>query len=195
MLSRATLAAMDEQARTLPDFIADLGVTMGEFIGLCVKAFENLPTDTAVDGDDVSAILTWCLPGFIRLRAAHAGDPAALGPHAESYALLHGHAGPYRREEMTEAFRAGYLAASAPGFAPDVREQFADEMEAEGSPLCDCQGPDSNPPTSPKTGQRMPHHCECRAVLTSRVVRAGATWTRHTRECVCDHMEKAPAIG
>jgi hypothetical protein len=107
---------MSEQARALPEVMPDLGITMSDYQKLCLRAFENLPADTSVTIGDVDSVLTWCLPDFIRLRAAHAGDPAALGQHAESYALLHGHAGPCRREEMTEAFRAGYLAASAPGF-------------------------------------------------------------------------------
>lgn len=40
-----------------------------EWIALCQKAFENLPRDTSVTFDDVSAILTWVLPEYENLTA------------------------------------------------------------------------------------------------------------------------------
>lgn len=63
-----------------------------------------------------------------------------------------------------------------------VRAAVADELEAPGSELCDCD-PAGNPPRSPRTGARMAHHCECRAVLTSVAVRRGVTPTRHRLAC------------
>lgn len=66
-----------------------------------------------------------------------------------------------------------------------TRGEFADELEARGSILCDCDRPGSNPPTSPRTGQRMDHHCECAAVKASATVRRGESVTRHGRECGC----------
>ena len=110
--------ATPASAKSLPDFVPHLGVTADEYRKLCLRAFENLPPDTAVTIGDVDSILTWCLPDYVRLRAAHAGDPAGIEQHADSHLLLHGHSGPYTREEVADAFRAGYLAASPPGFTP-----------------------------------------------------------------------------
>lgn len=56
------------------------------------------------------------------------------------------------------------------------------KIEAAGSPLCDCE-PEESPPTSPKTGERMPHHCECRAVLTAAVLIGAYTATEHAQQC------------
>jgi hypothetical protein len=36
------------RARTLPDEIPDLGITMSDYQKLCLRAFENLPSDTGV---------------------------------------------------------------------------------------------------------------------------------------------------
>lgn len=47
-----------------------LGLTQDEYRRLCLRAFENLPADTAVTMDDVDAVLTWCLPEYDRLKAA-----------------------------------------------------------------------------------------------------------------------------
>jgi hypothetical protein len=69
--------------------------------------------------------------------------------------------------------------------APLIRKQIADEIEAEDSPLCDCRIPDGSGPVSPRTGQPMPHHCDCAAVALSGVVRKDRTATRHHRECTC----------
>lgn len=63
-----------------------------------------------------------------------------------------------------------------------IRADVADELEAPRSPLCDCDAVD-NPPTSPETKEPMAHHCECRAVLASEVLRRGMTRTRHARAC------------
>lgn len=65
-----------------------------------------------------------------------------------------------------------------------TREEFADELEAHGSVLCDCDMR-ANPPTNPHTGQRMEHHCDCAAVKASAVVRRGESVTRHGQECGC----------
>lgn len=65
----------------------------------------------------------------------------------------------------------------------DCRSQMADELEAAGSPLCDCEAYDS-PPTSPNDRSRhLAHHCDCAAVTASRIIRRGATPTRHDQEC------------
>ncbi|MEV8610272.1 hypothetical protein AB0383_20495 [Amycolatopsis sp. NPDC051373] len=69
-----------------------------------------------------------------------------------------------------------------------IRVEVADEVEAAGSILCDCD-PDSNPPIGKRIGTRwetITHHCECRAVLVSAVVRRGLSTTLHEREC-SDH--------
>ncbi|MEV4255030.1 hypothetical protein AB0J52_17900 [Spirillospora sp. NPDC049652] len=54
--------------RDLGDTRVDL--TNDEYHRLCVTAFENLPTDTAVTMEDLDAIFTWCLPEYDRLKAA-----------------------------------------------------------------------------------------------------------------------------
>ena len=63
-----------------------------------------------------------------------------------------------------------------------IRAEVADELEAPGSALCDCDAAD-NPPISPATKEPMAHHCECRAVLASEVIRRGTTRTLHSRAC------------
>jgi hypothetical protein len=65
-----------------------------------------------------------------------------------------------------------------------TREQFADELEAPGSLLCECDG--RRPPTKPSDrSQRMDHHCDCAAVRASATIRRGESITRHGRECGC----------
>lgn len=64
---------------------------------------------------------------------------------------------------------------------------LADRMEALNSTLCDCTAQDGNTPRSPTTGLAMPHHCECRAVLTSEALRDGATRSLHAQACSGDH--------
>lgn len=64
-----------------------------------------------------------------------------------------------------------------------VRAEVADELEAAGSLLCDCDQYD-HPPTRPSDrSKRMPHFCECPAVTASRIIRQGLTHTRHALEC------------
>jgi hypothetical protein len=64
-----------------------------------------------------------------------------------------------------------------------TREEFADELEARGSLLCDCDNPEGSPPT--RHGRRLDHHCDCAAVQASAIVRRGESVTRHGRECGC----------
>lgn len=92
---------------------------------------------------------------------------------------------------MTAARRAGSRAVTtcASGSEQNVterftREDFADELEARGSLLCDCDQYDSLP-TSPRTGARLDHHCDCAAVKASATIRRGESVTRHGRECGC----------
>lgn len=61
-------------------------------------------------------------------------------------------------------------------------EVTADVLESPGSRMCNCD-PDDNPPISPTTGQRMAHHCECRAVLASEALRRGESRTLHAFAC------------
>lgn len=65
-----------------------------------------------------------------------------------------------------------------------TRWELADELEAAESPLCDCHREESTP-ISPRDGSVMNHHCECRAVIASRIVRQGLTFTLHARACGC----------
>lgn len=68
----------------------------------------------------------------------------------------------------------------------DPRTAFCDELEAPGTPLCDCEPrSQENPATSPRTGEPMDHHCECRAVLASQVLRKGRK-TLHGNACHCE---------
>jgi hypothetical protein len=46
-------------------------LTQDEWRQLCLRAFENLQTDTTVTMGDVDAILTWCLPEYDRLITEH----------------------------------------------------------------------------------------------------------------------------
>jgi hypothetical protein len=62
------------------------------------------------------------------------------------------------------------------------REEFADDLEAADSPLCDCSR-ETSTPISPTDGAEMAHHCDCAAVTASRVLRLGETRTRHARAC------------
>lgn len=67
-----------------------------------------------------------------------------------------------------------------------MRAEVADEIEAAGSPLCDCDTHE-NPPTSwQDRSVRLAHHCECPAVLASATIRRGQSMTLHEREC-SDH--------
>lgn len=69
---RDVVAGEDEhvskQKRTLPEVMPDLGITMGDYQKLCMRAFENLPADTGVTIDDVDSVLTWCLPEYNRMK-------------------------------------------------------------------------------------------------------------------------------
>lgn len=71
-----------------------------------------------------------------------------------------------------------------------TREQFADELEAPGSALCNCDRWDSTP-TNPTTGAVMAHHCDCRAVTASKVIRRGESRTLHARECAPPQDDEA----
>lgn len=72
-----------------------------------------------------------------------------------------------------------------------TREQFADELEAPGSLLCDCDSA-SDPATRPTNrSQRMDHHCDCAAVRASAMIRRGESITRHGRECGCLVIDNA----
>jgi hypothetical protein len=65
-----------------------------------------------------------------------------------------------------------------------TREQFADELEAPESLLCECD-PDS-PATRPSNRSvRMAHHCDCPAVAASAMIRRGESLTLHGTECGC----------
>lgn len=72
-----------------------------------------------------------------------------------------------------------------------TREQFADELEARDSLLCDCDDRDGSSPTNPRTGSRMDHHCDCAAVRASATIRRGESVTRHGRECGCLVVDNA----
>lgn len=67
--------------------------------------------------------------------------------------------------------------------APAIREQFARNLEAKGSPWCDCRHEGGNEPTSPRTGELMAHHCECAAVKTAAAVLGPGKLTAHEQEC------------
>jgi hypothetical protein len=53
------------------------GLTQDQWRRLCLRAFENLPTDTQVTIEDVDSILTWCLPAYDEMRREQpqAADP------------------------------------------------------------------------------------------------------------------------
>jgi hypothetical protein len=96
------------------------------------------------------------------------------------------------RERWPEV--AAIVAAAYPHIARALAEQISDEMEAADSVLCDCDAA-QNPPVSPKTKERMAHHCECRAVVASRVLRRGASSTLHGAQCGCEWIYSPAAAG
>lgn len=51
-----------------------------------------------------------------------------------------------------------------------------------GAGLCDCDDVDS-PPTSPRDGTPMDHHCDCRAVITAAVLLGAYSATQHAKQC------------
>jgi hypothetical protein len=75
---------MSEQARTIRgEEMLGLGITLSKYTKLCLSAFENLPADTGVTIDDIDSVLTWCLPEYNRLKAAH---PVPADPFADKAA-------------------------------------------------------------------------------------------------------------
>lgn len=72
-----------------------------------------------------------------------------------------------------------------------TRARFADELEVVGSPLCDCR-PDvpGREPSNFITKILLSHHCNCAAVLASRVVRRGEEPTLHERACTCGERHR-----
>jgi hypothetical protein len=47
-----------------------IGLTDDQYRRLCLRAFENLPSDTQVTLNDIDAILTWCLPEYDDMKQA-----------------------------------------------------------------------------------------------------------------------------
>jgi hypothetical protein len=58
---------MSESKRNLDKTAS--GLTQDQYRRLCLRAFENLRSDTQVTMDDVDAILTWCLPVYDEMKA------------------------------------------------------------------------------------------------------------------------------
>jgi hypothetical protein len=101
-------------------------------------------------------------------------------------------------DEMVEAFRAtpgtGLWSTGDPdegrrnGLAAALAV-FVQRIEGErDTGLCDCYEPSDpeNVPMSPRTGELMNHHCECRAVLTAAVLLGSHAETQHAKQCVCE---------
>lgn len=69
---------------------------------------------------------------------------------------------------------------------------FVQRVEgARDTGLCDCYDPrdPENEPTSPRTGEPMDHHCDCRAVETAAVLLGDGTKTQHAAACGCGRAE------
>lgn len=77
------------------------------------------------------------------------------------------------------------VAAAAPHLIAEGRRQAIEETERRGSRLCDCDDLDDqeSPPTNPRTGARMDHHCDCLAVNTAAAMLGAYSATKHAREC------------
>lgn len=76
------------------------------------------------------------------------------------------------------------LVDAAPHLIAVGRQQAAADVEGPGSQLCDCDDADS-PPTNPRTGVLMDHHCDCAAVHAAATMLGGRySATKHARECV-----------
>lgn len=78
-------------------------------------------------------------------------------------------------------FDIGYASGMSSGVASG-RAQAAADLEAPGSALCDCMGADSLP-TNARTGARMAHHCDCRAVEAAAVMVGAYSRTAHAAQC------------
>lgn len=78
---------------------------------------------------------------------------------------------------LPEGAETQYAAGVAAG-----RAQAAADLEQPGSILCDCTYADSLP-TNSRSGARMEHHCDCRAVEAAAVLLGAYTATRHAAEC------------
>jgi hypothetical protein len=63
----------------------------------------------------------------------------------------------------------------------DTQRKVAKEIEAKGSPLCDCDSSDGEP-TNIRTGEPMDHHCDCAAVRAVEAAFPGQR-TRHQDQC------------
>lgn len=88
-----------------------------------------------------------------------------------------------RNEVMDTArdmLRAGWVCIASGQLPQRVRDFFADELEAIGSPLCTCSQADSPPQ---RDGRPVTHHCDCHAVAASAVVRHGGSPTTHAKQC------------
>ncbi len=99
-----------EQPRQLRD-VHDGLMTQDEWRRLCLRAFENLPRDTAVTMDDVDAILTWCLPAYDDALAA-AGRLHPKGASTEWAVDLGNGLPPYPQDDEAHA---RWSAAQSPG--------------------------------------------------------------------------------
>jgi hypothetical protein len=76
--------------------------------------------------------------------------------------------------------------------AREVLAFVAKALEARNSELCDCDDPDGEPPTN--NGERIDHHCECRAVLTSAQLLGGQRFTVHADQCSRELHEELDRI-
>lgn len=71
----------------------------------------------------------------------------------------------------------------------EIRRAVATVLEGPRSPLCDCDDSDSLP-TSPRTGMRLYHHCDCRAVASAAIVLGANSKTYHAHECGGPHGDE-----
>lgn len=84
---------------------------------------------------------------------------------------------------LTALADAGVLTA----VGGETRQEWIASLERapRGTGLCDCARPadDESVPTSPTTGRRMGHHCECRAVIAAATLLGAYSRTIHAAEC------------
>ena len=118
------------------------------------------------------------------------GDQFKSGTLGSAVAVLSGHLppvelDPHRNGRADAAFIAHARQDIPAMLAEIVRLQgvLSGRIEGQrGSGLCDCSSADSEP-NSPASGERMDHHCDCRAVTTAAMILGAYSATAHADQC------------
>lgn len=85
------------------------------------------------------------------------------------------------KSERHYEFEDAIDAAEARGYARAISD-----LEAPNSGLCSCDPDGTNPPTNPRTGAAIDHHCDCRAVAAVAGL-LGGLYSKTIHAGQCDH--------